>query len=195
MSRLPLLIAFATAIALCIGCSHPIVSQRYAPASANDVSEIYGKFLDRWTGKEKSPINVSTSAELPSSEDLEQFSDCAREGGSNDVHWLPTKPMDDLNNTVGNLPYVRLVDRQEWQPQDPGDLISQGKSIESAVDRGFAHGLLTFSAITFDESGKTAAFTYSFVCGGLCGNGAAVIFTQTQSGWVQNKRQCRGWMS
>jgi hypothetical protein len=180
--------ALFAAIMLCLGCAHQAV------AETNDATQIYGKFIDRWTGKEKNPINVSITAKAPSAEDLKEFSNCANEKGAS-THWAPVKPIDDLSVSLGNLSYVHLVDPDKWSARDPHDLMAQGQAVESAVEGGFAEGLFTFSAIAFDEAHSTAAFTYSFVCGALCGNGGTVIFKKTQNGWSQSDNQCASWMS
>ncbi|MDR2012056.1 MAG: hypothetical protein LBQ20_03230 [Rhodanobacter sp.] len=198
MIRSSSLITAITAIALCVGCVHsPTVDNHGIPTNANKASEteVYRKFLDNWIESEKTEsISVAMEAEEPSPKKIEQFSDCAREDNTTTPHWLPAKSISDLSDIVGKLPYVRLVDSNKWEPHDPGELISQGQSVESAVKDGFAGGLLTFSAITFDESYETAAFAYSFICGRLCGNGAIVIYRKTQSGWVQSKH-CGDWIS
>ncbi len=178
------------AIVACLGCKQQIVEHRDIDAGTNDVAEIYGAFLDEWTGKEKDPINVSIVAKAPSAEEIKQFSECAA-----DTRWMEAKSINDIAIFVGRLPYVRLVDSDKWSPQDPSVLIAEGQSVESAVEAGFAHGLLTLSAISFDESHTTAAFTYSFVCGALCGSGGPAIFKATPDGWVQSDKQCGGWVS
>jgi len=177
-------------IPLCLGCMSKPVETRDVAVGA-DAAEIYGKFLDDWTGREKYPINVSVSAKAPSAEDLNELSNCA----DKITTWLPVEPIDDLTSTIGQLPYVRLVDPDKWSPQDPGDLIARGNSVESAVASGFAHGLLTFSAIVFDSSHETAAFKYSFVCGRLCGNGGTATFKKKPNNWVKSGNQCGGWIS
>jgi hypothetical protein len=178
------------AVVACLGCAHQAVANVSTAAGTNDSATIYGAFLDNWTGKKKDPINVSIIATAPTEEDLKQFSDCA-----GDTHWVPAEPIDDLTNFVGKLAYVRLVDPDNWNPRDPGDLIAQGQSVESSIESGFDHGLLTLSALAFNESHTTAAFTYSFVCGGLCGNGGTVVFKLAPSGWIQSDKQCGGWIS
>ena len=178
------------AIAACLGCAHQVVANSNVAAETSDATMIYSAFLDSWTGKEKDPINVSIVAKAPAAEALKQFSDCA-----NNTNWMPVEPAGDLTRFIGKLAYVRLVDPDKWSPSDPRDLIAQGQSVESAVANGFDHGLLTLSAIAFDESHTTAAFNYSFVCGGLCGSGSTVIFELAPSGWVQSDKQCGGWVS
>ena len=175
------------ALVLFFGCAHQAV------AGSNDVAEIYGKFLDAWTGNEKASINVSVSAKAPSAEELKDIADCAPKGKS--VHWMQSEPISDLTGSIGNLSYVHLVDPDKWSPRDPSDLMAQGQSVDSAVKSGFEGGLFTFSAIVFDEAHGTAAFAYSFSCGALCGNGGTVIFHKGPRGWVRSSKPCGNWMS
>jgi len=183
------------AIALYLGCVHQVVAIQDVPVGSNDTKEIYTSFLKNWMGKEKGSVNVAMRSEAPSADDLKDFSECARQIKADDLHWLSAKRTDDLTNSVGLLPHVRFIDPAKWKPQDPGELIAHGKSVEAAVQSGFAYGLLTLSTITFDASQEVAAFTYSFVCGALCGNGGSVIFTKSPTGWVRSEHQCGGWIS
>ena len=162
---------------------------------ATDAAKIYEAFLDAWTGKEHHPINVSKSTESPTPQDIQDYTKCVKEDGSAHVIWAKDIPIAELSDTIGHLPYVHLVDPKKWRPNDPGDLISKGQPVDAAVDAGFSAGLLTFSAVIFDDAHKTAAFTYSFVCGRLCGNGGALIFNKTSKGWVQSKHSCGSWIS
>jgi len=158
----------------------------------SDVGQVYRAFLDNWVGDEKSPINVSMSIKATSVDDVEEFADCA---GNSEADWARADAIDDLRPLIGALSYVRLVDPRKWSPRDPADRIAQGEAVDSAVDQGMANGLLTFSTVVFDKSHTIAAFSYSFVCGGLCGNGGPVIFDKTANGWVRSSRQCAIWMS
>ncbi|HMB56487.1 MAG TPA: hypothetical protein VKM35_04695, partial [Arenimonas sp.] len=162
-------------------------------AASTDAVEIYASFLDGWAGKEKDPINVASRLEALSSNDLKKFSNCAYEDGK--LRELSVESVDDLTSSLGKLSYVHLVDPRKWKPRDPGDLISRGKTIESAVGEGIASGLLTFSAIAFDPSRETAMFTYSFVCGALCGNGGTIKFKKVRGKWVQAENRCERWVS
>jgi len=188
-------IGIIVAIACCLGCADHTAASQHAHVATSDTAQIYERFLDSWMGKKKTPLNVALEAEAPSKTDLKEFSECASQDVASDPQWLPAAPKYDLSDSIGALPYVRLIDAKKWQPDDPGELIARGKSIDSAVQSGFAHGLLTFSTIVFDESHTVAAFTYSFVCGALCGSGGAVIFRKSATGWIQVKRRCGGWVS
>jgi hypothetical protein len=163
-----------------------------APASAqaqiNDQAQIYGAFLDRWAGSRRIPINLSTKVLPPSTEDLTNFSDCAKERNIGVAAWMPADPVADLRKIVGNLSYVRLVDPADWQPLQ--QIQAPGQTIESAIVNAEAHALMTLSAITFDERRTTAAFKYSFTCGARCGNRGVIIFRKAQTHWVRIKDAC-----
>ena len=193
------LVPIALLCLLQLGCTHQVaptpastlIAVQTEPADQSDEASIYQQFLNGWNDGGMKKLNVSISADALTPEEIKDISDCAK-GESN---WTPTKPISNLTEMIGGLAYVHLVNPNKWQPTDPQDLISRGRSVESAVEDGFAGGLMSLSAITFDKSHQTAALTYSFVCGGLCGNGSAVIFNKTQSGWTRAKNNCGGWIS
>jgi hypothetical protein len=83
---------------------------------------------------------------------------------------------------------------QDVKENDPWKSIQKGRSVEDSVRNGFAHGLFTLSEIQFDKKHEHAIVSYSFVCGGLCGNGATVILEKSNGGWRVAK-QCDGWIS
>jgi len=89
---------------------------------------------------------------------------------------------------------LRLVDRKH-KVSDPGDAIRRGAPVENAVVAGFASAILTFSEIAFDKQHRTAAFSYSFVCGRLCGHGGLVIYELQNGKWSRSKRDCASWIS
>lgn len=179
------------AFATCTPFKRPAATPRDSAISMNDARNIYEAFLSTWVGDEKAPVNVSTMSDAASENDIHEFTECA---GGNST-WLADASFRNMSELLGGLPYVHLVDPKTWKPRDPGDLLAQGQPVGAAVESGFSHGLMTLSAISFDASHETAAFTYSFVCGGLCGNGGVVLFRKTQSGWIQSEKRCGGWMS
>lgn len=183
----------ASLCALLAGCAQHGAS---TPASTlqggqGDEAAIYGLFLDGWRDDGTSKLNVAIRADALTPEDIGDMADCAQPASG----WTATEPVQDLTGLIGHLPYVRLVNPDKWVPTDPQDLMSRGHPVESAVEDGFAHGLMSLSAIAFDRSRQTAALKYAFVCGGLCGNGSFVIFRKTQDGWFQENRGCGGWIS
>ncbi|RDS81778.1 hypothetical protein [Dyella psychrodurans] len=161
----------------------------------SDAREIYSAFLAQWMGKDDVPMNVANTAVRPTPEDIRQYNECASGGTGRAVHWITGTSDSDLNSALSSFTRVKLVDLKRWQPVDPGDLIAKGGSVGAAVNAGIANGLMTLSAISFNEAHDTAMLTFSFVCGGLCGHGGAVMFKMTSKGWVQDKQPCSSWIS
>jgi len=182
-------LAVLVAVATCLGCARQTLETPVSDGTS-DAAAIYGAFLDRWTGKDKDVLNVAITARSPTADEVKEFADC-----TDKVHWTTAEPIADLSDVIGHMAYVRLTDANTWAPRDPADLMAEGQSVESAVASAFGHGLMTLSAISYDESRTMAAFNYSFVCGALCGSGGPVVFERTTSGWVEIDAQCVSWIS
>ena len=95
---------------------------------------------------------------------------------------------------------VALVDpkkqNKKVKERDPSKTIREGKSVEDALREAFQSALFTLSDVVFDKEREHAAVQYSFHCGGLCGNGATLIFHKTANGWEQdNKLLCSFWQA
>jgi hypothetical protein len=90
---------------------------------------------------------------------------------------------------------VRLIDPKTHKRADPGDAIRNGVSVDEAVTDGFAAGVFTFSEIAFDSTHTHAAFSFSFVCGGLCGHGGVIVYHLQNGHWRQSKAGCSRWIS
>ncbi len=162
---------------------------------AKNQSQIYTMLVEQWLEEAQQPtVNVSNSAIAPTADKLKEFSSCVADDKSFAPSWVPAADINDIGTKIKNN-HVKFVDPRSWKPTDPEELIARGQPIESAVEQGFANGLLTISAITFNENRTTAALTSSFVCGGLCGHGETLIFDKLPSGWVRRKTQCGGWIS
>ncbi|MDP9087771.1 MAG: hypothetical protein M3O26_03410, partial [Pseudomonadota bacterium] len=147
---------------------------------ASEEADLYGMFLDKWTGGAAQTIHVARTADSPPAEAMAEYAACLK--GYRLVG--PSDPSSTLHLSETPLirrPYVKLVDPAKWHLRDPGLAIPSGKPTAKAVSDGFAAGLLTFSRTIFDEGHKVAVFTYSFVCGGLCGGGGGVIFDKNES--------------
>ena len=194
MRRLSPTWAFASLISFC-GCLSPIVvAGQESPDAADDI-QIYSAFLENWSGPGHKAMNVSQVAKPPTKEDIDDFTECASDKAAARIPWVQINDARDLRGVIDKLAYVHLVDPWQWRPLDPEDSMAKGQSVESAVDAGFAGGLMTFSAISYDESHEIAAFTYSFVCGSLCGNGGSVVFKKTTAGWSRAEKSCGAWLS
>jgi len=103
------------------------------------------------------------------------------------VYTIPASAFDGLD--------VLLVDPRTHQKRDPGDAIRNGQPVDDAVDAGIAAGIFTFSETIFNSDHTRAAFTYSFVCGGLCGNGGTILFQRKNGKWIREQNRCGSWES
>jgi hypothetical protein len=66
--------------------------------------------------------------------------------------------------------------------------------LDQSIKSAFDTGLFTLSEIAFDGEHRRAAVSYSFVCGGLCGNGNTLVLKKVGHSWKVLKR-CGGWVS
>ena len=91
---------------------------------------------------------------------------------------------------------VRVVDGATWKADDEqlNSSVAQGKFHEADLQRAFAHALSSFSQIRFDKHERLALFTFSSVCGELCGSGATILMKKDADGWKVSKA-CRRWVS
>ena len=102
---------------------------------------------------------------------------------------------------------IVLVDpdrqRKTIRDNDPENLIRKAiddhqkitdEQLDQAVETAFASGLFTLFEIVFDKEHRRAVVSYSFVCGGLCGNGNTLVLKKVGHNWKVAKR-CGGWVS
>jgi hypothetical protein len=112
-----------------------------------------------------------------------------------------------LDAGVAFGPKFLLVDpnRQEEKirENDPGNLVKQAiddhkpvteEQIGKSVKQAFESGLFTLSEVGFDKNHRRALVAYSFVCGGLCGHGNALVLKKVGQKWRVSKT-CGGWVS
>ena len=150
---------------------------------------MYRDFLATWNAGAKTALNVASTTEpfAPLDDDLKG---CLRQFPKVHhamVYTIPASAFDGLD--------VLLVDPRTHQKRDPGDAIRNGQPVDDAVDAGIAAGIFTFSETIFNSYHTRAAFTYSFVCGGLCGNGGTIIFQRKNGKWIREKNRCGSWES
>lgn len=180
----------------CMGvCTAVGSADEAASNSADDAKAIYGAFLGRWAGRDGAQIQVANAAAEPTPDEIKEYNECASEKKGGSIHWTQGTSDTELKAALSSLAGVKLVDAKEWEAADSGDLIAKGRPVDAAVRSGIARGLMTLSAISFNETHDIAMLSYSFVCGSLCGNGGAVMFNRTSKGWVQSKRPCSSWLS
>jgi hypothetical protein len=76
---------------------------------------------------------------------------------------------------------------------DDGQKITD-EQLDQSIKSAFHSGLFTLSEIVFDKEHRQSAVSYSFVCGGLCGNGNTLVLKKVGHIWKVAKR-CGGWVS
>jgi hypothetical protein len=160
-------------------------------ALSADRMEIYRDFLHGYNNGSKSVLNVSQLTVALSPDESDQKG-CLSKFSSEDLA-IPSVHAFSGDAFPGLA--VRLVDPKTHKISDPGDAIRDGVPVDQAVQRGFAAGLFTFSEIAFDASHTHAAFSFSFVCGGLCGHGGTIVYELSNGKWKQSKEQCGRWIS
>jgi hypothetical protein len=102
---------------------------------------------------------------------------------------------------------IDLVDSDRQQAtikdNDPQNLMRKAiddhqkitdEQLDQSLKIAFGTGLFTLSEIVFDREHRRAAVSYSFVCGGLCGNGNTLVFKKVGHSWKVAKRS-GGWVS
>jgi hypothetical protein len=185
---------FVIVLAVASGAVFGDSSRESQPAAQSEESDLYGLFLDKWTGGGAQVLHIARVAEAPPAEAMTEYAACLK-GYRLAKLKSPVLPMQLSGTSLARRSIVRLVDPKKWRPRDPGPAIVSGRPTSKAISDGFAAGLLTFSRAIFDEDHRVAVFTYSFVCGGLCGSGGGVIFDKTSTGWKQREMPCGGWVS
>jgi hypothetical protein len=175
--------------------AQPKVSDQ--PLTAEQIA-VYRAVLSTWMFGGKEPLNLAIRTDLFPMEGAFDSHECLKDldlepTEDNVVHRF--RPEDLALLKPAN---IRLVDRdaqeKEVDENDPGKAIRQGKSIDSALKNGFAHGIAWFSEIRFDKSHTHAVVFYGFRCGSLCGNGGTAILEKANGVW-KLKSQCSSWMS
>ncbi|HEY4356385.1 MAG TPA: hypothetical protein VGN16_11605 [Acidobacteriaceae bacterium] len=155
--------------------------------------QIYRDFLQSYTkDSESKALNISqvTKAFHPDEMDgkgcLKGFRE--RDMRSGPIHQFGSDAFDPAR--------FRLINPALHKKSDPGDAIRRGENVDDAVEAGVNAGVFTFSEIIFNATHTRAAFSFSFVCGGLCGHGWTVIYKRTApGGWRQSRAACAHWIS
>ena len=161
---------------------------------------VYQGLLSSWFGKDQIKLNLAAVTDpLLRSGPFGYDKSCVR--GSD---FEPEQPdivhqIREEDLTLLGPGQIRLVPpetgRRDVQQNDPGDAIRQGKPVDAAVGNGFKHGLFTLSEIRFSKDHLRAIVSFSFVCGGLCGNGSTMVMAKLKDGTWKRIRSCGGWVS
>lgn len=172
----------------------PQISQ--SPMDADQIA-VYQTFLDSYTTGSKARINLS---KITSTFSLaEEKKDSCLKGIAFDATGRTDSIVHEFDPKTALPGNIRLVDPREQQRSikrnDPGSAIRQGQDVNSAVEAGFAAGLLTLSEVAFDKDRTHAAMSFSFVCGGLCGHGSTILLEKKDGKWRESKGRCSSWIS
>ena len=165
------------------------------------MAAVYRAFLESYLGH-GGHANVSSktmSADI-SAGDVAQCMPNVRIQGLDGLHTGGR----DLGESLGGMSRVRLVDASaqeaEIERNDPSRPIAPGSSsgsVDDAVSRAFASGLLSLSDIAFDQEHRHAVLQMTFECGQTCGQSMVVALEKSSAGkWRVSNRQCGGgWLS
>lgn len=163
------------------------------PPPPNVAIDVYEAVLQRWFDQGDSNALVNehlASAPVPSDKEI---ADCLEgvsfRGGGSPV-------LDSLRGAMFKRKGVQIVDGEKWRPDDASLKagVARGDFQDADLGRAFAHALISFSHIRFDQDGRLALLTFSHVCSDLCGAGFTLLMQKSETGWTALK-QCREWVA
>lgn len=165
-----------------------------APAVSRDEIEVYDAVLASWLGDKPGRQLVDARLSAPPSRSDSEFAACT----SGLEFPSDARGEQGRKTLVGARfarPGVEVIDGSTWRPVDPGRAIAMGKSVDEAVEEGFANSLISFSQIAFSRDGTDAVVKFSMVCGGLCGSGSTFRLHKSGGRWSAPKECGGGWIS
>jgi hypothetical protein len=195
-SRLVILGVLLAAVFAAGADGKPRLSQ--SPMESDQI-EVYRTFLSSYTNGSRSPhLNLAKRTDALKLSDEKGAGGCLK-GIDLDGSAHPEAVIHEFDPKTPLRENITLVDVDEQgrviKENDPDRTMRQGTPVNQAVDRAFASGLLTLSEVAFDKTHQYAVMKFSFVCGGLCGHGATLIFQKRHGQWKELKRDCGGWIS
>ncbi len=159
-----------------------------------DVLAIYLKGSDRVLNL----ANITESIDAADTACLKGFDTGVAKGSASIIHRIGSSLVADTK--------IVLVDPDRQQEtieaNDPQNLMRKAiddhqkitdEQLDQSIKRAFGSGLFTLSEIVFDKKHRQAAVSYSFVCGGLRGNGNTLVLRKVGHMWKVAKR-CGGWV-
>jgi hypothetical protein len=184
---------FAVSAGLCVvGNSQQAIS---APVSSEPLTaerlSIYSDVLTAWNSGSKNGLNLAQTTE-PFEADFKTDSSCLRAFRHRDVK---TTLLHTFSPKAFPQNVAVLVDPASYRHRDIADFTAEDKPLDAAVDAATAAGLFSLSEIVFDRTRTHAAFSYSFVCGRLCGTGGTVIYLRRHGKWSKSRTRCSSWQS
>ncbi len=193
----------ATVVLFCLGSSlaaqlaedPPKVAGQ--PLTAEQLA-VYHAMLVNWDEREKAKVNLGVLTDPIAAPDDSLDKRCLKglsleAAPAGQVHRIRPEDLAQLGPFEFHLVEPKTGEK-EVSDNDPGKAIQNGKSVHEAVENAFAHGLLTLGEIRFDKTHTHALVSFSFVCGGLCGNGSTMLLEKKDGAWTK-KAQCGGWIS
>jgi hypothetical protein len=145
------------------GEQKPVVSDK--PLTAEQLA-IYHEVLKGWMDDGKQAVHLAIET-VPLEEDAKSCIKGVRleEIDGTTIHRFRQEDLPQLGSAK-----ISLVDpdaqAREIEKNDPDTAICNGKSVDEAVQNGFAHGLVTLSEIRFDQRHELAIVWYGFRWGG-----------------------------
>jgi hypothetical protein len=155
--------------------------------------EVYEAALQARFGRLDSNVLIDERLDSAPGVSDKEISECL-EGVDFRLGSLPT--LKSLRGATFKRKGVRVVDGATWKADDEqlNNSVAQGEFHDADLQRAFAHALSSFSQIRFDKDERLALFTFSRVCGELCGSGSTILMKKDTEGWKVTKT-CRQWMS
>ena len=162
-----------------------------------DEIAVYTAVLHQWNS-DAHTLNVTNRTFPLNAVSSDSSCECLRNldvqnlaSASRSFHYLTRKAFPERN--------IRLVDAGKQhtiiQTNDPHNGMTEGKSVEKAVNDAFGSGLFSLSEIAFDRDHRHAVVSYGFVCGSLCGSGGTWLLEKVDGRWKRTDRVCGGWVS
>jgi hypothetical protein len=151
----------------------------------SEQGEVYRDFLIDYKTRSKNGLNLADLSFILQPDEGD-YSGCMQGFPQSSV---PTE-VHRFDEKFGQSNHVRIVDPQKHKIKDPGDSIRNGQSVESAVQEGFANGVLSLSEVIFDSTHQRAALRYSFYCGRLCAQSETVVMEKHNGAWKRAKGSC-----
>jgi hypothetical protein len=165
----------------------------------SDQIEVYRVFLSSYTNGSKA-LHLNLAKRTSALELSKEMSEGGCLKGINlDATAYSNSVVHEFDSKTPLRENITIVDPEEQnkavKENDPNRTMRRGTPVNRAVANAFAVGLLTLSEVSFDNTHQYAVMSFSFVCGGLCGHGATLVFEKRNGHWKELKRDCGGWIS
>jgi len=163
-----------------------------------DQIEVYRVFLSSYTNGSKAP-HLNLAKRTSALELSKEVGEGCLKGIDLDSSAHPDSIVHEFDSKTPLRQHITIVDPEEQnkavEENDPSRTMRRGTPVNRAVSNAFAAGLLTLSEVAFDKTHQKAVMSFSFVCGGLCGHGATLLFEKRNGHWKELKHDCGGWVS